>query len=138
MNIFLCAYWPSVFLLQRNVLFQSSAHFWIGLFGFLLSCMSYLYILEIKPWSVPSFADILSLSVSLSFCFVYGFLCYEKACIYKLNLVPFVYFCFCCLDRLTSENIGMIYAKDAKECFACDLFWKFYDIMSLSHFEFIF
>ena len=32
----------------------------------------------------------------------------------------------------------MIYAKDAKECFACDLFWKFYDIMSLSHFEFIF
>ena len=53
--------------------------------------MSYLYILEIKPWSIPSFADILSLSVSLSFCFVYGFLCYEKACIYKLNLVPFVF-----------------------------------------------
>ena len=37
----------------------SSAHFSIGLFGFLLlSCMSCLYILEIKPLSVASFANI--------------------------------------------------------------------------------
>ena len=32
----------------------------------------------------------------------------------------------------------MIYAKVAKECFACDLFYEFYGVMSLSHFEFIF
>ena len=40
-------------------LFRSSAHFWIGLFVFLiLSCMSCLYILEINPVSIDSFADI--------------------------------------------------------------------------------
>ena len=39
--------------------FRSSAHFWIGLFVFLiLSCMSCLYILEINPLSVASFANI--------------------------------------------------------------------------------
>ena len=40
-------------------LFMSSAHFWIGLFVLLiLSCMSCLYILEINPLSVDSFANI--------------------------------------------------------------------------------
>ena len=40
-------------------LFRSSAHFWNGLFVFLiLSCMSCLYILEINPLSVDSFANI--------------------------------------------------------------------------------
>ena len=42
-------------------LFRSSAHFWIGLFVFLiLTCMSCLYILEINPLSVASFANIFS------------------------------------------------------------------------------
>ena len=40
---------------------RSSAHFSLGLFAFLLlSCMSYLYILEIKPLLVVSFATIFS------------------------------------------------------------------------------
>ena len=44
-----------------NCLFRSFSHFWIGLFVFLvLSCMSYLYILEINPLSVVSFAIIFS------------------------------------------------------------------------------
>ena len=42
-------------------LFRSSAHFSIGLFvSLLLNCMSYLYILEIKPLSVASFDTIFS------------------------------------------------------------------------------
>ena len=43
----------------EKCLFKSFSHFFIGLSVFLvLSCMSYLYILEINPLSVVSFAVI--------------------------------------------------------------------------------
>ena len=45
----------------EKCLFRSFFHFLTGLFAFLvLSCMSYLYILEINPSSVVSFAIIFS------------------------------------------------------------------------------
>ena len=69
----------------EKCLFKSFFHFLIGLFVFLvLSSMSCLYILEIDPFSVVSFAIIFQLD--------YSFFCCAKA--FKFNQVPLVYFCF--------------------------------------------
>ena len=63
----------------EKCLFRSSAHFLIVFLCvcfllLLLNCMSSLYILEINPLSVSSFANIFSRSVGLLFVVVYGFL----------------------------------------------------------------
>ena len=129
LSIFSCAYWPSVYLLWRNVysgllpifplidwLFLllscisclyileikplSVASFEI-IFSHSVSCISCLYILEIKPLSVASFEMIFSHSVSSLFCFLFGFLCCAKA--FQFDEFPWVYFSFyfCCFGRLT-------------------------------------
>ena len=60
----------------EKCLFSSLAHFLIGSFIFLeLSCRSCLYIFEINPLSVASFAHL-----------AYSFLCWAKAL--KFNKMP--------------------------------------------------
>ena len=66
------------FLFEKRSI-QFSAHFSVALFVFLmLSCMSCLYVLNINPLSVRSFANILSHSVDCLFYFVNDFLCCAK------------------------------------------------------------
>ena len=105
--------------------------------GFLiLSCMSCLCILEIKPFLVASFANIFFPVCKLSFCFAYGFLCFAK--VYKFDQVLFVYFSFYFfhLQRLTKENTTMI---DVREClFSSKSIMVSFIFRSLSYFEFIF
>ena len=67
MSIFSCACWPSVCLLRRNVYLDLCPFFdWVVCF-LILSCMSFLHILEINSFSVASFANIFSLSVGCLF-----------------------------------------------------------------------
>ena len=64
-SVLSCAYQPSVCLLWRSVYLGLRPIFWLGCL--LFCCMSCLYILEIKPLSVASFANIFSQSVGCLF-----------------------------------------------------------------------
>ena len=80
----------------EKCLSQSSAHFWIGLFVFLiLSCMSCLYILQINPSSVASLANIFSHSDScLLFLFMASFAVQKLLNFIRSHLFIFVLFPF--------------------------------------------
>uniref|UniRef100_A0A8C3W9L6 Uncharacterized protein n=1 Tax=Catagonus wagneri TaxID=51154 RepID=A0A8C3W9L6_9CETA len=86
----------------EKCLFRSIAHFSVGLLAFLqLSCISCLYILEIKPLSVVSFEKIFSHSVSCLLVFFLVSLAVQKL----VSLIRSHWFISKTLVRLMSESV---------------------------------
>ena len=96
----------------EKCLFRSSAHFLIWLFVLILSCMSCLYVLEIKPLSVTSFANIFSHSVGCLFIlFMVSFVMQKLLSLTRSHLFIF-YFCFHYSRRQIQKDVAVIYVKE--------------------------
>ena len=107
-HLFMCL-GPSVCLLQRNVFCPFFD--WVVLL-LLLSCMSCLYISEIKPLSVASFANVFSHSVGCLFIlFMVSFAVQKLVSLIRSHLFIFVFISIALGDwlktlvRFMSENV---------------------------------
>ena len=89
---FSCVCWPSECPLWRNVYLGFLPIFLLGCFFFIFSFISCLYILEINPLSVASFANIFSHSDGyLSVLFMVSFVVQKLLSLIRSHLFIFVF-----------------------------------------------
>ena len=132
----------------KKCLFRSSAHFLMGcLFTcLLLSCMSCLFILEIKPLSIVSFANIFSHSEGCLFILFMVFFAVQKLLSLIRSHFFIFFFYFHYSKRWVKKDLDVIYVNKCSayifpqevsslpKCFTVsDLTMR-----SLTHFEFMF
>ena len=139
LSSFSCVSWPSVFLLWRNVCLGLLPIFGLGFFFLILNCMICLYILEINPLSVDSFANIFSHYEGCLFVlFIVSFAVQKLLSFIRSHLFIFVF-------------ISIILGSGSKKRSCCDLCHSVLPVFSsksfivsgltfrsLIHFEFIF
>ena len=116
LSILSCACWPSVCLLWRNIYLGVLPSFQLGfLFFLLLSYIRCLCIMEIKPFSVTSFANIFSHSVSRLFIlFMVSFAVQKLVSLTRSHLFILVFF-FHYSRRWIKKDLSVIYVK---ECYS--------------------
>ena len=103
----------------EKCLFRSSAHFLIGFDFLLLSCMTYLYILEINPLSVTSFENIFSNSVCCPFVlFIISFAVQKLSSVIRFHLFIFVFnFYYSRSNKKIKKDLPAIYMRVFCLCF---------------------
>ena len=108
LSIFSCTYWLSVCLIWRN-LYLGLLHVfdWVFFcFVLLLSCMNCSHILEIKFFSVSSFANIFSQLVGYLFILLLVFFAYKCIMLIKSHLF-FLLFLFPCKTDLRKHRYSL-------------------------------
>ena len=136
-NIFLCAFRPSIMSFFGEMSVQFFCPFFNWVVFLLLSCISCLYILEIKHLSASSFEPIFSHSVSCLFVlFFVFFLFFLFFLFFSTPLVVFFFFFFfngflCCAKSFEFILLSLVYfcfywpySRGGSNKICCDFCWR--------------